>query len=66
MEILEYLTLRKSYTTTARSESDVFEKEDNGTITVREGASFDNLNVTFDEVITDPLGKEDHSLTKIS
>ena len=42
----------------ARSESDVFEKEDNGTITVREGASFDNLNVTFDEVITDPLGKE--------
>ena len=42
----------------ARSVSDVFEKEDNGTITVREGASFDNLNVTFDEVITDPLGKE--------
>ena len=42
----------------ARSESDIFEKEDNGTITVREGASFDNLNVTFDEVITDPLGKE--------
>jgi len=42
----------------ARSESDVFEKEDNGTITVREGASFDNLNVTFDEVITDPLAKE--------
>ena len=42
----------------ARSVSDVFEKEDNGTITVREGASFDNLNVTFDEVITDPLAKE--------
>ena len=42
----------------ARSESDVFEKEDNGTITVREGASFDNLDVTFDEIITDPLGKE--------
>ena len=42
----------------ARSVSDVFEKEDNGTITVREGASFDNLNVTFDEIITDPLGKE--------
>ena len=42
----------------ARSESDVFEKEDNGTITVREGASFDNLNVTFDEIITDPLAKE--------
>mgnify|MGYP003310070699 FL=1 len=42
----------------ARSESDVFEKEDNGTITVREGASFDNLDVTFDEVITDPLAKE--------
>ncbi len=42
----------------ARSESDVFEKEDNGTITVREGASFDNLNVTFDETITDVLGKE--------
>ena len=42
----------------ARSVSDVFEKEDNGTITVREGASFDNLNVTFDETITDVLGKE--------
>ncbi len=42
----------------ARSESDVFEKEDNGTITVREGASFDDLNVTFDETITDPLAKE--------
>jgi len=42
----------------ARSESDIFEKEDNGTITVREGASFDNLDVTFDEIITDPLGKE--------
>ena len=42
----------------ARSVSDVFEKEDNGTITVREGASFDNLNVTFDEIITDPLAKE--------
>jgi len=42
----------------ARSVSDVFEKEDNGTITVREGASFDNLDVTFDEVITDPLAKE--------
>ena len=42
----------------ARSVSDVFEKEDNGTITVREGASFDNLDVTFDEIITDPLGKE--------
>ena len=42
----------------ARSESDVFEKEDNGTITVREGASFDDLNVTFDEVITDSLAKE--------
>ena len=42
----------------ARSESDVFEKEDNGTITVREGASFDDLNVTFDETITDVLGKE--------
>ena len=42
----------------ARSVSDVFEKEDNGTITVREGASFDNLSVTFDEVITDPLAKE--------
>ena len=42
----------------ARSESDIFEKEDNGTITVREGASFDNLNVTFDETITDVLGKE--------
>ena len=42
----------------ARSESDVFEKEDNGTITVREGASFDNLDVTFDEIITDPLAKE--------
>ena len=42
----------------ARSVSDVFEKEDNGTITVREGASFDNLDVTFDEIIIDPLGKE--------
>jgi len=42
----------------ARSESEVFEKEDNGTITVREGASFDDLNVTFDETITDPLAKE--------
>ena len=42
----------------ARSESDVFEKEDNGTITIREGASFDDLNVTFDETITDPLAKE--------
>ena len=42
----------------ARSVSDVFEKEDNGTITVREGASFDNLDVTFDEIITDPLGRE--------
>ena len=42
----------------ARSESDIFEKEDNGTITVREGASFDDLNVTFDETITDPLAKE--------
>ena len=40
------------------SESDVFEKEDNGTNTVREGASFDDLNVTFDETITDPLAKE--------
>ncbi len=42
----------------ARSVSDVFEKEDNGTITVREGASFDNLDITFDEIITDPLAKE--------
>ena len=42
----------------ARSESDVFEKEDNGTITIREGASFDDLNVTFDESITDSLAKE--------
>ena len=42
----------------ARSVSDVFEKEDNGTITVREGASFDDLDVTFDEVITDVLGKQ--------
>ena len=42
----------------ARSESDVFEKEDNGTITIREGASFDDLNVTFDETIIDPLAKE--------
>ena len=42
----------------ARSESDIFEKEDNGTITVREGASFDRTDVYFDEVITDPLGKE--------
>ena len=42
----------------ARSESDVFEKEDNGTVTVREGASFDNTNITFDETITDVLGKE--------
>ena len=42
----------------ARSESDVFEKEDRGTVTVREGASFDDLNVTFDEVITDSLAKE--------
>ena len=42
----------------ARSESDVFEKEDRGTVTVREGASFDDLNVTFDETITDVLGKE--------
>ena len=42
----------------ARSESDVFEKEDRGTVTVREGASFDDLNVTFDETITDPLAKE--------
>ena len=42
----------------ARSVSDVFEKEDNGTITVREGASFDDLDVTFDETITDPLAKE--------
>ena len=42
----------------ARSESDVFEKEDRGTVTVREGASFDDLDVTFDETITDPLAKE--------
>ena len=42
----------------ARSESDVFEKEDNGTITVREGASFDNTSFTFDETITDSLAKE--------
>ncbi len=42
----------------ARSESDIFEKEDNGTITVREGASFDRTDVYFDEVIIDPLGKE--------
>ena len=42
----------------ARSVSDVFEKEDNGTITVREGASFDRTNVYFDEVIINPLGKE--------
>ena len=42
----------------ARSVSDVFEKEDNGTITVREGASFDNTNVYFDETITDVLGKQ--------
>ena len=42
----------------ARSVSDVFEKEDNGTITVREGASFDNTDVYFDEVIINPLAKE--------
>ena len=41
-----------------RQTDDPFEKEDNGTITVREGASFDNLDVTFDEIITDPLAKE--------
>ena len=37
---------------------DPFEKEDRGTVTIREGASFDNSGVTFDEVITDPLAKE--------
>ena len=42
----------------ARSESDVFEKEDRGTVTVREGASFDNTSFTFDETITDSLAKE--------
>ena len=37
---------------------DPFEKEDRGTVTVREGASFDNLGVTFDEVVTDINAKQ--------
>ena len=42
----------------ARELDEVWDIEDNGVVTVREGSSFDDQSVTFDDTIEDPLAKE--------
>ena len=42
----------------ARDPDDKWDVENNGVLVIREGSSFDDKLITFDETIIDPLGKE--------
>jgi len=42
----------------ARDPDDKWDIENNGVLVIREGSSFDDKLITFDETIIDPLGKE--------
>ena len=42
----------------ARDPDDKWDVENNGVLVIREGSSFDDKLITFDETILDPLGKE--------